>query len=214
MTYYPKSRVEIKGFTAKHYDLLLDLATLGMYGPFLKRVIGRMRISPKDKILDLGAGTGRNDALMVKYLSGEGRIVAVDISDDMITQLRSRLGVYPNANIVKARIDRPLPLKNHFDKVFISFVLHGFPQDSRKIVVENAYQMLRDGGSFFVLDYNEFSLDRMPFFLRIPFRLLECPYAFDFIDRDWKKILADVGFDEFEEDIFYRYIRLLRAGKG
>jgi demethylmenaquinone methyltransferase/2-methoxy-6-polyprenyl-1,4-benzoquinol methylase len=214
LSYYPRSRVEIKGFMARHYDLLLDTATLGRYGSLVKQVVRRMGISPEDKILDLGAGTGRNDSSMVSYLSEKGRLIAVDISSEMITQLRARFARSGAVHIVRARVDRPLPLKERFEKVFISFVLHGFPQESREIVIENAYALLRRGGSFFILDYDQFSLDEMPFLLRIPFEYLECPYAFDFIDRDWKGILAEAGFQEFEEHIFYRYIRLLRARKG
>ena len=111
-----------------------------------------MGVSSEDKILDLGAGTGRNDSPMISYLSEKGRLIAVDISGEMITQLRARFARSGAVHIVKARVDRPLPLKERFDKVFISFVLHGFPQESREIVIENAYALLRGGGSFFILD--------------------------------------------------------------
>ncbi|MCD6457047.1 MAG: class I SAM-dependent methyltransferase, partial [Methanophagales archaeon] len=77
-----------------------------------------------------------------------------------------------------------------FDKVFISFVLHGFPQDVREKVINRVFEVLKEGGIFFVLDYNEFSLSKMPFYAMIPFKLIECPYAFDFIKRDWREILA------------------------
>jgi len=213
LTYYPESKVEVNGFLAKHYDRLLDMVTLGRYGPLVKEAVRRMDISPEDRILDLGAGTGRNGLVMIPYLSQRGRLVLVDISEEMIEQLRRRLAHFRTVRILKARVDRSLPLRDRFDKVFISFVLHGFPQESREIVIRNAYKLLREGGSFFIFDYNGFSLDQMPFFLRIPFKSLECPYALDFIERDWKTILSEAGFQEFEEHIFYRYIRLLRAGR-
>ncbi|MCD6505694.1 class I SAM-dependent methyltransferase [Candidatus Poribacteria bacterium] len=211
--YYPKSKVELHGFMAYHYDLMLDIVTLGGYPPFIRRVIGLMGIEPKDRILDLGAGTGRNACLMMGYLSSEGELIGVDISDEMISQFLRKCADFPNARIVKARIDRPLPFKGGFDKAFISFTLHGFPQEVREEIIRNAFEMLRDGGTLFILDYNEFNLREMPLYLRIPFKLVECPYAFDFLRRDWRGILADNGFGEFEEHIFFKYVRLLKAKK-
>ncbi len=54
----------------------------------------------------------------------------------------------------------------------------------------------------------------MPLYLRLPFRLLECPYAFDFITRDWQAVLAKMGFGGFEQHLFFKgYVRLLKAIK-
>lgn len=211
--YYPKSKVEIKGFMATHYDAILNMATFGRYSPFIEKAIGMMRISPQDKILDLGAGTGRNACLMMKYLSGDGELVGIDICDDMISQFQKRCRKFPNAEIIKARIDQPLPFTKKFDKVFISFVLHGFPQEVRAKVINSVFGVLKDDGFFFVLDYNEFSYKKMPFYAKMPFKLIECPYAFDFIQRDWREILAKTGFKNFEQYIFFDYIRLLKAQK-
>jgi len=52
----------------------------------------------------------------------------------------------------------------------------------------------------------------MPLPLRVPFKIIECPHAFDFIKRDWKKILKDFGFKTFQEHLFFwNYARLLEA---
>lgn len=32
---------------------------------------------------------------------------------------------------------------------------------------------------------------------------MKCPYAFDFIEKDWKKILFLRGFNDFREHLFY-----------
>jgi len=78
---------------------------------------------------------------------------------------------------IHARADQFLPFKEKFDKVFISFVLHGFPQNIREKVIKNIFEVLKNGGVFFILDYNEFDKDLMPFYLRILFKVIECPYA-------------------------------------
>jgi len=213
-SYYPESKVEINGFMARYYDTLLNIATFCRYSAFIKKSIELMEIKPEDRILDLGTGTGRNARLMLNYLSKKGRLIGIDISREMISQFKKRCVKYPNAKIIHARVDQSLPLKGEFDKVFISFVLHGFPQTVRILVIENGFKALKSNGELFILDYNEFPLKEMPFYLKIPFKLMECPYAFDFIARDWKQILANHNFAGFEEFFFFKdYVRLLKAKK-
>jgi len=126
--YYPKSKVEVKGFIAKHYDRLMDIITLGKYSSMVERAVRSMNIKENDKILDLGAGTGRNACLMEKYLSPKGELVGLDISEEMRSQFRKNCLGFSNAKIINERIDRELAYENYFDKVFISFALHGFPK--------------------------------------------------------------------------------------
>ena len=212
--YYPQSKVELKGFTAVHYDTIMDMTTFGGYASFIEKSVELIGIRPEDRILDLGAGTGRNACLMAKHLSGKGKVVGIDISREMISQFQKKCAAFPNAEIVYARLDQPLPFKGGFDKVFISFVLHGFPQDIREVIVDNAFEMLKNGGEFYILDYSEFKYNLIPFYGRALFKLIECPYAFDFIERDWKHILENHAFGGFEEFFFFKnYVRLLKARK-
>lgn len=213
-SYYPESKVETKGFTAVHYDALMDIITFGRYSLFIEKSIELMGIRPTDRILDLGTGTGRNACLMAKHLSKKGKLIGIDISQEMISQFKKRCVNFPNVKIIHARVDQSLPFREEFDKVFISFVLHGFPQEVREVIIKNVFESLKSGGSFFILDYNEFSYNETPFYLKVPFKLIECPYAFDFIERDWKQILANHNFSGFEEFFFFKdYVRLLKAKK-
>jgi len=211
---YPESKVEVTGFMARYYDIGLDIATFGRYLPFMKEVVHMTGIEPEDRILDLGTGTGRNACLMAEYLSEKGELVGVDISNEMIARFRKRCADSPNVRVANMRIDRPLPYRNRFTKVFISFVLHGFPQNVRILIILNAFRALKYGGKLLILDYNEFLPSKLPFYLRIPFKKLECPHAFDFIERDWKRILAGVGFNGFEEHFYiHQSVRLMMATK-
>jgi len=178
------------------------------------RVVRLMAIRPADRILDLGTGTGKNACLMRRYFSSRGEFVGLDVSEEMIIRFRRNCADFPNIKVVNARIDRDLPYERYFDKVFISFVLHGFPQDARDRIIGNAFKALEEGGAFFILDYNEFSLDGIPFYLRTAFKLMECPYAFDFIERDLRKMLSLRGFNDFKEHLFFSdYLRLLKGVK-
>jgi len=212
--YYPQSKVEVGGLLARHYDRLMDVVTFGRYRLFIERVVRLMNIKPADRIVDFGTGTGRNACLMMKYLSQRGQLVGLDISEAMVSQFRAKCRGFPNAEIVNRRIDRPLRYENDFDKAFVSFTLHGFPQQIRAMIIDNAFSALSSEGELFILDYNEFSLPEIPWYIRLPFRMMECPYAFDFISRDWKWIMRRRGFGRFTEYVFFGgYVRLLKAVK-
>jgi len=206
--------VEVSGCIAPCYDLLLNIATFGRYSVFIEKAISLMGIKPEDKILDLGAGTGRNAVLIRRFLGREGRYVGMDISPRMIIQLKKRIAGSSGAGIIRARLERVLPFKIKFDKVFISFVLHGFPQEIREDIIANARSVLKAGGRFIILDYNEFLIDEMPCYFRVPFKLIECSYAFDFVRRNLEMILKERGFNHFEKHLFFSgYVRLLQARK-
>jgi len=209
---YKGSKVELTGFTATHYDSIVNFASLGYYAHFIKKAVSLMRIQPEDKILDMGCGTGRNAYLMTSYLSEKGGVLGMDISDEMEKQFCSRFKEFTNVSFLKQRIDQPFELTGTFDKAFISFVIHGFPHEVREKTIQNVVAHLRPGGKFFILDYNEFSLRDMPLYIRVPFKTIECPHAFDFIKRDWKRILRDFGFHTFQEHLFsWNCVRLLES---
>ena len=209
------SKVEVKGFEARHYDPLMNLITAGTYPFFIRRVVRDMAIQPEDAILDLGSGSGRNACLMSRYLSGKGRIVGLDIGPEMLEQARRRCQHLPNVTMEKQRIEEPLPYSEAFDKVFISFVLHGFIQEDRLRIVDNVYRALRPGGQFLILDYNEFEPQQSFWPVRFAFRRLECPLATDFVRRDWQVVLREQGFGDFQAHRYYfGYVRLLTARKA
>jgi len=211
---YPDSKVELQPFTAAHYDNLLNIASFGFYRGFIRRAIRAMCIQPGDKILDLGCGTGRNSCLMAKYLGNVGQLTGLDISPIMEKQFIKKCAGYHNVSFVRQRIDQIFDLHERFDKIFISFVIHGFPHEVRQTVLKNVFNHLKSEGIFFMLDYAEFRPEEMPPLFRYIFNHMECRYAFDFIERDWKQILAGFNFHDFEEHFFARsYVRLLKAEK-
>ena len=206
--------MEIGGWEARYYDVFLNLLSAGRYSHFMKEVIGRMDIKRGQSILDLGSGTGKNDWFMAQKMGSRCKIVGLDISDEMISQARKRCCKYANINFRKQRIELPLTYNEEFDKVFISFTLHGFENDQKLGIIRNAYQALKVGGSFYVLDYAEFDIGRLWFPFRWVFARWECQLAMEFLKLDIKGMLCSQGFTDFEEEFFLRrHLRLLSAVK-
>ena len=87
---YPDSHVEVQGFSARYYDLTLNIVTAGIYDKFIKSVIVAMNIQADEHIMDLGCGTGRNACLMHEYLGEKGQIIGMDISEEMGNQFKRK----------------------------------------------------------------------------------------------------------------------------
>ena len=209
-----RSKVEIGPRGARYYDLFLNLLSLGRYSHFIRDVIEKMDIELGQSILDLGSGTGRNDYFMSERVGSQGKIIGLDISDEMLSQALKRCHEYPNMSFEKQRIELPLAYKEEFDKVFISFVLHGFEVNQKLGIIHNAYRALKSGGAFYILDYAQFDLGRMWFPLRRVFTRWECQLAVEFLKLDIKEMLRSQGFTNFEEEFFLkRHLRLLKAVK-
>jgi demethylmenaquinone methyltransferase/2-methoxy-6-polyprenyl-1,4-benzoquinol methylase len=152
---------------------------------------------------------------MYKYAGNNSTLVGLDISEDMEKQFEENTLNYSNISFANKRIDKLFEMEQKFDKIFISFVIHGFPHEIRKIIIKNAYNNLKPGGTFNILDFAEFDMAKMPFHHRFVFKKIECKYAFDFIEKNWKSILQENGFDNFEESFYFKkYVRLLKAKKN
>jgi len=209
------SKVEVKGFEARYYDKLMDLITFGWYKNFIKKAIEDLNLKKGDFVADFGAGTGRNAVLMTKYIKKDGLVAGFEIGKEMSQQFEKKAKIFKNLKLIKKSILEPINLKEYFDMVFISFVLHGFTQENREKIIKNAYNTLKKGGKFAILDYNEFDVNSAPFYVKFAIKKLECPLAQDFINKDLKKILQKEGFCQFEQKEYFKgYLRLLIAKKG
>jgi len=210
----PRSKVEVGPTEARFYNVFMNVISLGYYPYLLKKVIDKMDIQPGHSILDLGSGTGRNDCFIAQKIGTNGSILGLDISKEMLSLSRKHCQSYPNVEFKEQRIEMPLTYQEEFDKVFVSFVLHGFEDVQKTEIISNAYHGLKPGGVFCILDYNEFNLDRLWFPLRWAFIRGECQLASEFLRLDLKEMLSSQGFTSFEEELFLRgYLRLLRATK-
>ena len=210
-----RSKVEIHSWEARYYDLLLNVASLGRYPRLIEAVIEKMGIEPGQSVLDLGSGTGKNDCVIVKKTGSAGRVVGLDISDELLGRARNRCRDYPNVTFEKQRIELPLPYEHDFDKVFICFVLHGFEDESKLRIIQGAHRALKPGGVLCVLDYAEFDLDGLWLPLRFAFTHGECQLAAEFLKLDIKSMLSSQGFTGFAEEFFFRgRLRLLKAVKA
>ncbi len=80
----------------------------------------------------------------------------------MESQFNKKISGDKRVRFIRQRADIPFDLGQQFDKILISFVIHGFPHEVRKTVIQNVVNHLNPGGSFFMLDFSEFNITEMP----------------------------------------------------
>ncbi len=116
-----------------NYSNFYDLIFKQFFVPRQKYVINQMGIQPKDKILDVGVGTGLSLPLYPKYC----HVTGIDLSDKMLNKAHSKVKKYSLTNITLEQMDA-MDLQfedNTFDQVIASFVISVVP-DPIKVISE------------------------------------------------------------------------------
>ncbi len=207
-----RSKIEVKGFEARHYDSLMNLITLGYYPRFIKNAVSFMDLPNDAHVLDIGCGTGRNARLIANHLGSDSRVIGIDIGADMLSGFSRKQEKDPRLSAIKSdiRYNFPFPDKS-FDGVFMSFVFHGMEHEERLHVLSEIYRVLKPGGKFYLLDYRPLNLKESSLFTRLVFRL-ECDLASEFLTHNWEEILSGYGFGEFNEKCFFgKKVRILKS---
>jgi demethylmenaquinone methyltransferase/2-methoxy-6-polyprenyl-1,4-benzoquinol methylase len=72
-----------------------------------QRVIERLALQPGDIVLDVGCGTGLNFSAIEAAIGPTGRIIAIDLSPDMLEQALARLAEHGwnNVTLIESAID-------------------------------------------------------------------------------------------------------------
>lgn len=110
---------------------------------------GALRLLPRARYVDLGVGDGLLTLMLAEVAES---VTAVDVSAEMLSQLRARAARRGIGNVetVEGPIeDLPLP-EAEFEVAVLSQALHHADTPSR--AVSEAYRVLRPGGKVLVLD--------------------------------------------------------------
>jgi len=181
----PKVSVVITGLEARFYDEMLDIVTLFQYGRFIKKLMyEETEVEPGYRVAELGVGNGRNAILLAQRVGERGLVIGFDISEDMLKKARKKTEGYGNIKIVKHDIRNDFEYENYFDVALIALAFHGFTPQDRAKIMGNVRKILKDGGKFYILDYNQMDYSKAPFYFKILIDKFECPLAEEFLSYD------------------------------
>ncbi|HEV2800797.1 MAG TPA: methyltransferase domain-containing protein [Pyrinomonadaceae bacterium] len=96
--------------------------------------------------LEIGCGTGEFSRLLAARAE---RVLAIDLSTQMIRLARERSKLYPNIDFVNADVLTYQLPRDHFDCIATLTTLHHLPLE---IILRRIHEALRPGGVFLCLD--------------------------------------------------------------
>jgi SAM-dependent methyltransferase len=156
--------------------------------PITEPALALMELAPADNVMDIGCGAG----WLSKRLSArvpEGRVVGMDISDEMVRHARRNAAELANTVFVTGGVDEIPWEANFFDKAISVESAYYWPDPARGM--REIFRVLREGGSAWILiNYyrdNPHSHQWGPL-LDVPTHLL--------LAEEWAQLFRDAGFGE------------------
>jgi trans-aconitate 2-methyltransferase len=109
-----------------------------------KKVLSGLKLRGDEILMDAGCGTGRLTAELLEHLP-EGRVVALDISRNMLATARDHLRSEFGARVQFVAADlQDLPFAHAFDGIFSTAAFHWVPDHLR--LFRSLFRALRPGG--------------------------------------------------------------------
>jgi ubiquinone/menaquinone biosynthesis C-methylase UbiE len=115
--------------------------------------LARQYVKPGDTVLDFGCGPGFFTREFAKAVGDNGRVIAVDLQEEMLRILKEKLepeGLLPRVRTHRCEpdaINLPADMNGTIDVAFTIFVVHEVP-DAGKLFREIA-DLLKPGGILF-----------------------------------------------------------------
>lgn len=127
-------------------------------------ILDSMKINLTDKVLDLGAGVGYFAIPMFDYIK-EGSVLALDLSVEMIEELKKRIQNLPaeiksRINTKVGTIDDLIAENLKFDKILIAFVFHEISDQS--LFLKNLKQLLNTDGEITIVEWQKSNTNEGP----------------------------------------------------
>jgi len=147
---------------------------------------------PGDVVVDLGSGAGIDCFLAAKKVGPTGKVIGIDMTDEMLEKARSNADQHgcENVEFRKGFIDE-LPIDNDSVDVIISNCVINLAPD-KAAVFRDAYRVLREGGRMYVSDI--VLLEELSEEDRANKELLAGCVAGALLKDDYIKCVTDAGF--------------------
>lgn len=190
-------------------------------GPATEQLIDMMRVKPGDAVLDVAAGSGSQSLLLAARVGPTGRIVATDISSNILefAQANARSAGFANVEIRVADGEELAVDEKAFDAVMCRLGLMYFPDGGRALTAMR--RALRPGGRvggmvFTTPEQNQFFSIPISIIRRragLPAPAPGQPGPFSLGSGRLEEALAKAGLREIESRIVPAPLRLASAAE-
>ncbi len=154
-TYYadqtqrPAFVCELFDQTARDYDRINHLLSLGSGSWYRQRALRRAGLRPGMRVLDVATGTGLVARQAVKVTGNQNDVIGLDISSEMLAEARRRLGI----ELIQGFIEQ-LPIADEsFDFISMGYALRHLAD--LVTAFKEFQRVLRPGGTLVMLEMNK-----------------------------------------------------------
>ncbi len=116
--------------------------------PITLPVLERMRLAPADNVLDVGCGAGWLSRRLAKMVPG-GRVVGMDISDEMIHHARRSSVDFDNLMFIRGEVAEIPWQPNFFSRAISVESSYYWPDPAAGL--RDIFRVLNEGGSAWIL---------------------------------------------------------------
>jgi len=149
--------IPTRGRTLDHaafiYDLAEPILMLGKQNQYDRHIVSLLKLSPGERVLDLGCGTGVLTRMIADQLNadGGGVSIGIDAAAKMINVAKKKRESKTCRFEAVAAEDLPFEAAS-FDAVVSSLFFHHVPLDLKEKSLLEAYRVLRPQGRLVIAD--------------------------------------------------------------
>lgn len=139
---------------AGNYDITANLYYLLGFREwaYRKMAVNALNLSLGDTVVEIGCGTGLNFPLLQKFVGSEGKLIGIDLTDDMLTQAKKRIDKNNWSNIEFVECDAATyKFPDGLDGIISTFAITLIPEYDQ--IIKNGSEALAPGKRFVILDF-------------------------------------------------------------
>ena len=199
---------------ARAVDFFENLIFLGRLQEVWRRLIDRAELSPRDRVVDVGCGTGKVPLLVADIVLPDGDVIGLDASAEMIAISRTR-AIEENVDVeFRCGVMEDLPFAdNYFDVVLCCQALHHLPKGAKRDALSEMRRVLKPNGRLLLLDHGR-PYRWYPKILFYPFRWNFFEYQAENFRGQVPDMIASVFGAVDEVERFFGWMRIWRAVKA